>query len=52
MRKFLLSIAIVLLWAVVSPAQEGGSESKFRQDAWARIPESDAARVEALAQEY
>ena len=52
MRKFLLSVAIVLLWAVVSPAQEAGSESNFQQDAWARIPESDAARVEALAQEY
>ncbi|MCH6554089.1 MAG: aminopeptidase 1 [Acidobacteria bacterium] len=52
MRKFLLSIAIVLLGAVVSPAQEAGSESNFQQDAWARIPESDAARVEALAQEY
>ncbi|MFB3094776.1 MAG: aminopeptidase 1, partial [Candidatus Acidiferrales bacterium] len=52
MRKFLLSIAIVLLGAVVSPAQEAGNESNFQQDAWARIPESDAARVEALAQEY
>ncbi|MFB3140080.1 MAG: aminopeptidase 1, partial [Candidatus Acidiferrales bacterium] len=52
MRKFLLSVAIVLLGAVVSPAQEAGNESNFRQDAWARIPESDAARVEALAQEY
>ena len=43
---------IVVCCLLVQPQPVSGQESNFRQNAWARIAESDASEVEALAGEY
>ena len=53
MRKHLWGVAgILACWVLAQPQPVAGQESNFRQNAWARVAESDVAQVEALAEDY